>query len=78
MAARGKLPEGFDDLPYKKRRQVIDEAPLGKIDRRIASMYFLDEYPQVDVAAAVHLDRSSVSRRLPRIRCILERCCKRT
>lgn len=74
MSARGKLPKGFSDLPYKERCRIVNNAPLGKTDRKIAALYFLDELPQVEVAIEVHMDRSAVSRRLPRIRSILEHC----
>lgn len=72
-AARPIMPKGFDDLLYKERKRVIDAAPLGKTDRKIATMYFLDGFPQADIAAVVAMERSSISKRLPRIRAAIEK-----
>lgn len=74
-AARPKLPDGFECLTRKEREKTVKEAALNKTDRDIARMYYINEIPQVDIAESVHMDRSTVSRRLPRIRRILEFTC---
>lgn len=72
MSARPNMPECFSRLSLDERRERVRRAPLGKTDRKIAAMYYLDEYTQIDIAAAVNMDRSAVSRRLPRIRSIID------
>lgn len=70
--ARPIMPKGFGELLYKERKKVIESAPLGKTDRKIATMYYLDEYTQMDISVVVNMERSSISKRLPRIRQTIE------
>lgn len=76
-AARPIMPKSFETLLYRERKKVIDAAPLGRTDRKIATMYYLDGFPQADIAVVVLMERSSVSKRLPRIRAILESTAER-
>lgn len=76
-AARPIMPKSFERLLYRERKKVIDAAPLGRTDRKIATMYYMDGFPQADIAVVVSMERSSVSKRLPRIRAILESTAER-
>ena len=53
--------------------RVIDQAALGVEDSRIARMYLLDAIPQIEIAAELNLDRSTISKRMPRIIARIER-----
>ena len=43
---------------------MLEEATLGAEDAEIARLYILERMPQVDVAAEMSMDRSTVSRRV--------------
>lgn len=72
MSARPINPLCFDHLSFPERCELVERAALGKTDREIARMYYLDEWTQMDIAAELCMERSAVSRRLPRIRRIIE------
>lgn len=57
--------------------RVIDEAALGVEDSRIARMYLLDAIPQIEIAAELNLDRSTISKRMPRIVARIERAARK-
>lgn len=65
--ARGKLPQELDGLTRAAMESVIYQANLGNEDSKIATLYFVDRIPQVDVAAELYLGRATVQRRLPKI-----------
>lgn len=62
--ARGSMPYALDHLLTSQMRLAIDEANLGLVDTRIAKMYYLDRVAQMDIAAEMNYDRSTISRRL--------------
>ena len=53
--------------------RVIDEAALGVEDSKIARLYLLDAIPQIEIAAELNLDRSTISKRMTRIIARIER-----
>lgn len=58
------------ELKYLTRSEwerIIYESALGEEDTIIAKMYLLDAIPQVEIGVCLNLDRTTVSRRLPRI-----------
>lgn len=61
------LPPELARLLHFQLEISIDQANLGRTDRVIARRYFLRREPQADIGAAIHYDRSAVSRRLPKI-----------
>ena len=65
--ARGALPSELNHLLTSQMRLAIDEANLGTVDTQIAKLYYLDRIAQIDIAAEVNYDRSTVSRRLKSI-----------
>lgn len=65
--ARPKLPPGLDGLLRSDLERVIWEANLGKHGTTMATRYFIEDEPQVDIAAEFYMDRSTVSRRLAEI-----------
>src|SRR5699024_9206685 len=65
--ARLRLPDDLEHLTKDQMTRSIDQACLGIEDTLIAQQYLLDRLPQVDVAAEIGCDRSTISRRLPYI-----------
>ena len=57
--------------------KVIDEAALGVEDSKIARLYLLDAIPQIEIAAELNLDRSTISKRMPRIVARIERAARK-
>lgn len=66
--ARGKLPPELDGLLASQVLAAIDEANLGLSDSAIARRYLVDRLPQVDIAAELGLERSTVTKRMRDIR----------
>lgn len=75
--ARARVPDSLDEFTRSDWETVIQEAALGLEDTQIARMYLLDAIPQVEIGAAVNLERSTVSRRLLRIIDRLERTARK-
>lgn len=65
--ARARVPESLNRLLRSDWEMVISQAALGKEDTRIAELYLLDAIPQVEIGAELNLDRSTISKRLPKI-----------
>lgn len=47
--------------------RLIHEANLGREDSELARLYLIEGLPQIDIAAEIPMDRSTVSRRMKRI-----------
>lgn len=65
--ARARLPASLDNMLRSDWERVIYESALGQEDTKIATMYLLDAIPQIDIAIELGLERSTVSRRIPKI-----------
>lgn len=65
--SRVNLPGELKGLLAGDWDRVIDEAMLGAEDREIVRLYIVERLPQVDVADALHMDRSTISRRMGEI-----------
>lgn len=65
--SRVNLPGELKGLLAGDWERVIDEAMLGAEDREIVRLYIVERLPQVDVANALHMDRSTISRRMKSI-----------
>lgn len=65
--SRVNLPGELKGLLAGDWERVIDEAMLGAEDREIVRLYIMERLPQVDVADALHMDRSTISRRMKSI-----------
>lgn len=61
MSARVKLPEPLDELLRSELEAAIHEAPLHRDDELIAKRRIIDKWGQIDVAAELGWDRSTVS-----------------
>ena len=63
--ARVRLPGSLGQLLRSEMERAISEANLGNSDSLIAKRYFLERIPQMDIAAELDIERSTISRRLP-------------
>ena len=71
-AARVVLPAALQGLDRKKMAAAIKNAPLGRVDRKIALLRYVERLPQADIAARTHYSRQAVSYRLQSIDKILD------
>lgn len=67
MGARVKMPKELNDLLRSDLERAIYEAALHADDALIAKRYLVEKVAQIDVAAELGWERSTVSRRLPGI-----------
>lgn len=64
MNARVKLPKELDGLLRSELEKAIYEAALSRDDELIARRYLIEKTAQIDIAAELGYERSTVSRRL--------------
>lgn len=67
--ARGRmhLPVELENLLTDDWERVIGQAMLSAEDKEIVRLYIVEKLPQVDVAGELHMDRSTISRRMDKI-----------
>ena len=65
--ARVRLPVELVGLLKWDLETAIDQANLGEENTLIARRYLIDQVPQIDIAVEIGMERSTISRRLPRI-----------
>lgn len=65
--ARVRLSRDMDELLSDEMERAIDQAALGRYDTIIAKRYLLDKIPQIEIAAEIDCERSTVSKRIPHI-----------
>lgn len=75
--ARVRLPGSLGQLLRSEMEIAISEANLGNSDSLIAKRYFLERIPQMDIAAELDIERSTISRRLPAIIASIEKTAQR-
>ena len=63
-AARVVFPPALQGLNAEQIKAVIKRAPLGRYDRKIARLRYVDQLCQVDIAARVPYCRTSIGNRL--------------
>lgn len=76
-SARVRLPGSLGQLLRSEMEKAISEANLGNSDSLIAKRYLVDRIPQIDIAIEMDMERSTISRRLPRIIAQIERAAQR-
>ena len=67
MSARVKLPPELADLLRSELETAIHEAALHRDDDLIARRYIIDKWAQIDIAAELGWERSTVSHHVPYI-----------
>lgn len=75
--ARVKLPETLEPLLRSEMANAIEQANLGNDDTAIAKRYLIEQIPQMDIAIEFGYERSTISRRMPRILSKVERAAKK-
>lgn len=65
--SRVNLPGELKGLLAGDWERVINEAMLSAEDKEIVRLYIVEQLPQVDVAGELHMDRSTISRRMDKI-----------
>lgn len=63
--ARVRELGNLDNLLRSEWENIILQAKLGKEDTYIATQYFLEAVPQIDISVELNIERSTISRRLP-------------
>jgi hypothetical protein len=66
-AARVVLPLCLQGLNRQKMTAAIKSAPLGRVDRKIALLRYVERLPLPDIAAQTHYSRTAIGYRLKRI-----------
>ena len=67
MGTRAKIPDSLKPLLRSELEKAIYEAALDSQDSLIARRYLIEKIPQIDIAAELGYERSTISRRLTRI-----------
>lgn len=65
--ARYKMPPELEKKLTSDMYRIIAEANLGKESTHIAQRYYIDQVAQIDIAAELGVQRSTISRRIKRI-----------
>lgn len=63
-AARVVLPAALQGLDRQQMTTAIKNAPLGRVDRKIALLRYVERLPLPDIAAQMHYSRTAISYRL--------------
>lgn len=58
------LPAALQGLDRTKMTAVIKNAPLGRVDRKIALLRYVERLPLPDIAAQTHYSRTAIGYRL--------------
>ena len=77
MGARVKLPSPLNGLLRSVLISAITEAALHRDDELIARRYIIDKWSQIDIAAELGWERSTVSHHIPHIISEVSRTAKR-
>ena len=66
------LPDALQGLNRQRMIAAIKNAPLGRVDRKIALLRYVDRLPLPDIAAQTHYSRTAISYRLKGIEKMLD------
>jgi hypothetical protein len=71
-AARVVLPAALQGLDRQQMTATIKSAPLGRVDRKIALLRYVERLPLPDIAAQTHYSRTAIGYRLKGIEKMLD------
>lgn len=77
MNARIRLPDKLNELLKSELETAIHETAFCYEDNIIAKRYIIEKVPQIDIAAELGYERSTIGRRLKYILPLIERTAKR-
>ena len=66
-ASRIKMPHSLELLLRCEVEQAIEQANLGNFDTFVAKKYLIEQVPQIDIAEELGYERTTVTKRMPRI-----------
>ena len=66
------LPAALQGLDRQRMTAAIKSAPLGRVDRKIALLRYVERLPLPDIATQTHYSRTAVGYRLKGITKIFE------
>lgn len=66
------LPAALRGLDRKRMIAAIKSAPLGRVDRKIALLRYVERLPLPDIAAQTHYSRTAIGYRLKGIEKMLD------
>lgn len=75
--ARTKLPHSIELLLRCELEEAIYQANLGEFDSAVAKKLLIERVPQIDIAIELDCERSTISKRLPRILRRIEQVARR-
>ena len=61
------MPYPLSRLLRSELEQAIYESALSREDELIARRYFIEKVPQIDIAAELGYERTTISRKIPTI-----------
>ena len=71
-AARVVLPAALQGLDRQQMIAAIKSEPLGRVDRKIALLRYVERLPLPDIAAQTNYSRTAISYRLKSIEKMLD------
>ena len=71
--SRPRIPDELNSLANNQWEYIIDNYIKNETDRKIAKLYYLHGWTQVDVGAEVGYSQSSIKRKLPKLLNIIEK-----
>ena len=66
------LPPALQGLDRQRMIAAIRRAPLGRVDRKIALLRYVERLPLPDIAAQTHYSRTAIGYRLKGIEKMLD------
>ena len=66
------LPAALRGLDRKQMTAAIKSAPLGRVDRKIALLRYVERLPLPDIAARTHYSRTAIGYRLKGVEKMLD------
>ena len=66
-AARVRLPHSIELLLRNEVELVIEQANLGIFVSVVAKKYLIDQVPQIEIAEELGYERTTITKRMPRI-----------
>ena len=71
--ARPRLSDELNSLPNETWNYIIDNFIKSEIDRKIAKLYYLQGWTQMQVGVEVGYSESTIKRKLPKLLNIIEK-----
>ena len=71
--ASPRLSDELNSLPNEKWNYIIDNFIKSEIDRKIAKLYYLQGWTQMQVGVEVGYSESTIKRKLPKLLNIIEK-----